>query len=52
MKLKLNNRFTKYINKIKDILIIELKKSDEMFKDIEFFGYVLNYKKDIQYINI
>ena len=45
MKLKFNNRFTKYLDKPKDIAIIEIKESDEIYKDIEFLDYDLNYKK-------
>ena len=44
-KLKFNNRYTKYLDKPKDIAIIEIKNSDEIYKDIEFLDYDLNYKK-------
>ena len=42
MKLKFNNRYTKYIERPKDIAIIEIKESDEIYKDIEFLIYDLN----------
>ena len=45
MKLNFKNRFTKYIPKPKDIAIIEIKKSDEIYKDIEFLDYDYNYIK-------
>ena len=45
MKLKLNNRYVKYIDKPKDISIIEIKKSDEIYEDIIFLDYDFNYKK-------
>ena len=48
MKLKLNDRFSKYINKPKDIAIIELKISDKIFQDIEFLDYDVDYKKGYQ----
>ena len=38
MKLKFKNRYIKYIEKPKDITIIEIKESDEIYKDIEFFN--------------
>ena len=42
MELKFNNRYTKYIDKPKDIAMIEIKESDEIYKDIEFLDYDLN----------
>ena len=38
MKLKFKNRFTKYLNKPKDIAIIEIKESDEIYEDIDIFS--------------
>ena len=43
MKLNFINRYTKYIDKPRDIAIIEIKKTDEIYKDIEFLDYDLNY---------
>ena len=34
MKLKFNNRLTKYMDKPKDIAMIEIKESDEIYNDI------------------
>ena len=45
MKLKFKNRFTKYLEKPKDIAMIEIKKSDEIYEDIEFLNYDYNYIK-------
>ena len=42
MKLKFKNRYIKYIEKPKDITIIEINESDEIYKDIEFLIYDLN----------
>ena len=42
MKLKFKNRFTKYIEKPKDIAMIEIKESDEIYNDIIFLFYDLN----------
>ena len=39
MKLKFENRFIKYIEKPKDIAMIEIKESDDLYKDIEFLDY-------------
>ena len=46
MNLELKNRFCKYIEVPKDIAIIEIKKSDEIYNDIEFLDYDLNYIKN------
>ena len=46
MKLKFNNRVTKYMKRPKDIAMIEIKESDEIYKDIEFLDYDLNYTKN------
>ena len=43
MKLQLNNRFIKYIDKPKDITILEIKESDIIYKDVEFLNYDMNY---------
>lgn len=45
MKFKLDNRYIKYFPKPKDITIIQMKKYDEIFEDIELLDYDLNYKK-------
>ena len=42
MKLKFDNRLTKYLEEEKDIAMIEIKESDEIYKDIEFLIYDLN----------
>ena len=39
MNLKLNNRYTKYFPEPKDISIIEIKKTDEIYDDIELLDY-------------
>ena len=43
MKLEFNNRFTRYFEKPKDIAMIEIKESDEIYQDIEFLDYDTNY---------
>ena len=43
MNLKLNNRYTKYFPEPKDISIIEIKKTDEIYDDIELLDYELDY---------
>ena len=43
MKLQFNNRFTKYISKPKDIAIIEIKESDEIYNEVEYLNYDLNF---------
>ena len=45
MKLKFDNSYIKYFPKPKDITIIQMKKYDEIFEDIELLDYDLNYKK-------
>ena len=45
MKLEFKNRIRKYMEQPKDISIIEIKESDEIYKDIEFLDYDLNYEK-------
>ena len=42
MKLKFGNRFTKYLEEQKDIAMIEIKESDEIYNDIEFLDYDYN----------
>ena len=42
MKLKFNNRYTKYLERPRDIAMIEIKKSDEIYNDIIFLDYDLN----------
>ena len=44
MNLKLENRDIKYFLSPKDITIIEIKNSDEIYEDIELLNYDLNYK--------
>ena len=46
MNLELKNRFCKYIEEPNDIAIIEIKESDEIYKDIEFLDYDLIYTKN------
>ena len=43
MKLNFKNRETKYLKKPKDIAMIEIKESDNIYKDIEFLDYDKNY---------
>ena len=43
MKLNLNNYNIKYFEEPKDITIIEIKNSDEIYKDINFLDYDRNY---------
>ena len=45
MKLNLNNREVKYFPKPKDITMIEIKTSDNIYNDILFLDYDLNYQK-------
>jgi len=45
MKLKYKNRFTKFKDKPKDMAMIEIKKSDVIYKDIEFLDYDYNCVK-------
>ena len=40
----MNNRYIKYFPEPKDIAIIKLKNDDEIYNDIEFLEYDLNYK--------
>ena len=42
MKLTLNNRYIKYIPKPKDITIIEIQETDNIYKDIEFLKFDYN----------
>ena len=43
MKLNLNNRYTKYLEKPKDITIIEINNKDKIYNNIEFLNYDNNY---------
>ena len=43
MRINKKDRFIKYIEKPKDISIIEIKQSDEIYNDIEFLNYDLNF---------
>ena len=49
MKLDLNNRFIKSTDEQKDITIIEIKKTDEIYEDIKFLDYDNNYIKGYIY---
>ena len=42
MKLKFNKRYTKFIEKPRDMAIIEIKEKDEIYNDIIFLDYDLN----------
>ena len=44
IKLNLDNRQIKYFEKPKDITIVEIKNTDDIYKDIEFLDYDINYK--------
>ena len=54
MKLKFKNRYTKYIEKPKDMALIEIKESDEIYNDIIFLDYdnIFILKEDIQFIKM
>ena len=39
MKLEFKDRYTKYIEKPKDIALIEIKEKDEIYNDIIFLLY-------------
>jgi len=43
IKLKFQNRFTKFIDRPEDIAIIKIKESDEIYKEVEFLNCDLNY---------
>ena len=45
MKLNLNNREVKYFPKPKDITMIEIKTTDNIYNDILFLDYDLNFQK-------
>ena len=45
IRLNFDNRKIKYFGKVKDITIIEIKQSDEIFNDVLFLEYDYNYKK-------
>ena len=45
MKLNLNNRAVKYFPRPIDITLIEIRTSDNIYKDILFLDYDLNYQK-------
>ena len=44
-KLSLNDRGIKYFKEPKDITVIEIKETDQIYKQVEFLNYDLNYKK-------
>ena len=46
MELKINNRYTKYLERPKDIAMIEIKKKDEIYNDIIFLLYDYNCVKE------
>ena len=48
MKLGLTNRNINYIEQPRDITIIEIKNTDEIYNDIKFLEYDMNYKKGYQ----
>ena len=43
MKLTLNNRFTKFLDKPRDFAVIEIKESDNIYEYIKFLYYDKNY---------
>ena len=43
-KLSLNDRGIKYFKEPKDITVIEIKETDQIYKEVEFLNYDLNYK--------
>ena len=43
MRLTINNHTTKFIERPKDIAMIEIKESDEIYNDVEFLDYDYNY---------
>ena len=45
IKLKMNDRIIKYFRIPKDITVIEIKESDEIYKEVEFINYDLNNEK-------
>ena len=45
MKLNPNNRDIKYFPGVKDITMVEIKKNDSIYNNIEFLNYDLNYKR-------
>ena len=45
MKLSLNGRYIKYLEKSIDITAIEIKESDKIYKEILFLDYNKNYEK-------
>jgi len=51
MKLNLNNYNIKYFKERKDITVIEIKNSDEIYKDIKFLDYDKNYKNGYEIYN-
>ena len=44
-KLNPNNRDIKYFPGVKDITMVEIKKNDSIYNDINFLNYDLNYKR-------
>ena len=51
MKLNLNNYNIKYFKEPEDITIIEIKNSDEIYKDINFLNYDRNYVNGYELYN-
>ena len=51
MELDIKDRNIKYFPKPKDITLIEIKETDEIFKDIEFLEYDSNYRKGYDIYN-
>ena len=53
MILNINERKIKYFKKPKDITVIEIKETDQIFEDIEFLDYDINYfKGNLMYKNM
>ena len=42
-QLKFHNRFTKYLDRPEDIAIIEIKETDEIYKEVKYLNYDKNY---------
>ena len=55
INLSLNGRFIKYFSEPKNIIVLEIKNSDNIFNDIEFLDYIVNNdnsKNDYSIFNI
>jgi len=51
MNLNLNQRYIKYFEDPKDVIIMEIKEEDNIYKDIKFLDYDTNYNKEGEYNN-